>query len=291
MKYLTEEFYTLEILSYANSHVRKSKKAEQKDENFYRHTFEKVYAIFERFSKSCDWYHDTEEDLKKIEEYVNEPNITLEERKRRIEFKKMHEYLYDNRNKTVYPFDEALCKEQFEERNRFLASVYSQLPQEILSKIADIRVFVLGYASAEVKKLLRPYCAKLQKTVKEIKNKAYSETDEAERYLSQEFGFNEYEEFLLSGIEEKNGNIYLKGEENDCLMIKNGKILEGKDKIIFPYDGNKPNCPWSRIIYAELHRINDKFELHYLVENSDTIGKADLWNLTISGTDIIDINP
>lgn len=35
----------------------------------------------------------------------------------------------------------------------------------------------------------------------------------------------------------------------------------------------------------------DKFELHYLVENSDTIGKDDLWNLTISGTDIIDINP
>ena len=34
----------------------------------------------------------------------------------------------------------------------------------------------------------------------------------------------------------------------------------------------------------------DKFELHYLVENSDTIGKADLWYLTICGTDIIDIN-
>lgn len=45
MKYLTEEFYTLEILSYANSHVRKSKKAEQKDENFYRHTYEKVSRI------------------------------------------------------------------------------------------------------------------------------------------------------------------------------------------------------------------------------------------------------
>lgn len=291
MKYLTKEFYTCELLSYANSHVRKSKKAEQKDETFYRRTYEKIYAIFEGFSKSCDWYRDTEEELKKIEDYVNEPNITLEERKRRIEFKKMYEILYDNRNRTVYPFDEALCKEQFEERNRFLASIYAQLPQEILSKIADIRVFVLGYASAEVKKLLRPYCAKLQKTVKEIKNKAYSETDEAERYLSQELRFNEYEGYLISGIEEKNGNIYLRGQENECLMIKDGAILEEKDKIIFPYDESKPNCPWSRIIYAELHRINDNFELHFLVENSDVIGKVDLWYLTISGTEIIDINP
>ncbi len=290
MKYLTKEFYTCELLSYANSHVRKSKKAEQKDETFYRRTYEKIYAIFEGFSKSCDWYRDTEVELKKIEVYVNEPNITLEERKRRIEFKKMHEILYDNRNKTVYHFDEKLCAEQFEERNRELIAIYSQLPQEILSKIADIRVFALGYASAEVKKLLRPYCAKLQKTVKKIKDKAYSETNDAESSLTQELDLNEYNEYLLMGIEEKGGNIYLKTENNDCLLIKDGEILEGKDKVIFPYDKSKPNCPWSRIIYAELHRIDGKFELHFLVENSDTIGKADLWYLTISGTEIIDIN-
>lgn len=290
MKYLTKEFHTCELLSYANSHVRKSKKAEQKDETFYRRTYEKIYAIFEGFSKSCDWYRDTEEELKKIEEYVNEPNITLEERKRRIEFKKMHEILYDNRNKTVYPFDEELCAEQFEERNRELIAIYSQLPQEILSKIADVRVFALGYASAEVKKLLRPYCAKLQKTVKKIKDKAYFETNDAESGLTQELDLNEYNEYLLMGIEEKGGNIYLKTENNDCLLIKDGEILEGKDKVIFPYDESKPNCPWSRIIYAELHRIDGKFELHFLVENSDTIGKADLWYLSISGTEIIDIN-
>ena len=35
----------------------------------------------------------------------------------------------------------------------------------------------------------------------------------------------------------------------------------------------------------------DKFELHFLVENSDIIGKADLWYLTICVTFIIYINP
>ena len=291
MKYLTKEFYALELLSYANSYVRQSKKAEQKDESYYRHIYKKIYAVFESFSKSCDWYRDPKEDLKKIEAYINEPNITLEERKRRIEFKKIHERLHDNRNRTVYPFDEELCAIQFEKRNHRLASVYSQLPKEILNKIPDIRVFALGYASAEVKRLLRPYCAKLQKTVKEIKDKAYSETNDAESYLTQELDLNEYNEYLLMGIEEKGGNIYLKSENNDCLMIKSGEILEGKDKVIFPYDGSKPNCPWSRIVYAELHRINGKFELHFLVENSDVIGKVDLRYLTISGTEIIEINP
>lgn len=288
MKYLTKEFFTLEVLSYANSHVRKSKRAEQKDERFYKRIYKKIYAIFEKFSKSCDRYHDTEEDLKKIEEYINEPNITDEERKRRIEFKKIHEQLHGNGNRTVYDFDEKLCAEQFEERNRWLTSVYHQFPQEILDKIADIRVFVLGYASAEVKRSLRPYCAKLKKTVKETKNKAYSETNEAENYLTQELGLNEYDGCLLTGIEERSGTIYLKGEENDCLIIKDGKILEGKDRIIYPYDASKPNCPWSRVVYAELHRISDKFELHFLVENSNAIGKTDLWYLTIGCTDIIE---
>ncbi len=39
------------------------------------------------------------------------------------------------------------------------------------------------------------------------------------------------------------------------------------------------------------NNVNEKFELHFLVENSDVIGKADLWYLTICGTEIIDINP
>ncbi len=39
------------------------------------------------------------------------------------------------------------------------------------------------------------------------------------------------------------------------------------------------------------NNVNEKFELHFLVENSDVIGKVDLWYLTISGTEIIDINP
>ncbi len=66
MKYLTKEFFTLEVdrksTRLNSSHIRQSKRAEQKDERFYKRIYKKIYAVFEKFSKSCDRYHDTEED-------------------------------------------------------------------------------------------------------------------------------------------------------------------------------------------------------------------------------------
>lgn len=286
MKYFTKEFYTLLLLSYANMSVKKSKSAEQINENFYNRVYEKTYAVFESVSRSLDWYRDTTNDIDKLDKYLFEPNITEEERLRREEIKNLYKRLH--KNKKVYPFDEKLCKAQFEERNRKFIELYSMLPQEILSKIADIRVFALGYASAEVKKLLRPFCANLRKTIKEVQNKAYYETDEAESFLNKELGFNEYQDFLLLGIEEKCGDIYLKSVNNKCLIVKNGKIIEGDGKTIHSYDKDVPNCPWSRIIAAELHRTDDKFEAHFLVDNNSEIEETELWYLTASGTDVLE---
>ncbi len=284
MKYFTKEFYTLLLLSYANMSVKKSKSAEQINENFYNRVYEKTYAVFESVSRSLDWYRDTTNDIDKLDKYLFEPNITEEERLRREEIKNLYKRLH--KNKKVYPFDEKLCKAQFEERNRKFIELYSMLPQEILSKIADIRVFALGYASAEVKKLLRPFCANLKKTIKEVQNKAYYETDEAESFLNKELGFNEYQDFLLLGIEEKGGDIYLKSVNKKCLIIKNGIIIEGRGKTIHSYDKDVPNCPWSRIIAAELHRTDDKFEAHFLVDNNSEIEETELWYLTVSGADV-----
>lgn len=284
MKYFTKEFYTLLLLSYANMSVKKSKSAEQINENFYNRVYEKTYAVFESVSRSLDWYRDTTNDIDKLDKYLFEPNITEEERLRREEIKNLYKRLH--KNKKVYPFDEKLCKAQFEERNRKFIELYSMLPQEILSKIADIRVFALGYASAEVKKLLRPFCANLRKTIKEVQNKAYYETDEAESFLNKELGFNEYQDFLLLGIEEKGGDIYLKSVNNKCLIVKNGKIIEGTGKTIHSYDKDVPNCPWSRIIAAELHRTDNKFEAHFLVDNNSEIEETELWYLTVSGADV-----
>ncbi len=147
-------------------------------------------------------------------------------------------------------------------------------------------MFALGYTSAEVKHLLRPYCAIKRSEIKEIEEKAHRETDRAESHLSEIIGFNEYEEVLLTGIEERNGDILLKVDRVCILSIKDGEILEGNGKTIYPYDEERPNCPWSRIVASELHRSKGKFKVQFLVANNNEIGQTDLWYLTVRGTDI-----
>lgn len=288
MKYFTKEFYEMEWLSYANQNVKKSKRAERKDEEFYRKTYERACAIYVFNEKMNDWFRDPVEEMRKIDEYVNEPDISKEERCRRIAFRSVHVSINRERieKNKVYEFDEELCERQFEEIINRMIELYRKLPQEIVEKIADIRLFALGYASAEVKRLLRPYCAELRRNVRKIREKAFAETDEAEGYLSEKIGFNEYKDCLITGIEENNGSIRLNGEGESYLTIQDGEIIEGNGKTVYDYDGEAPNCPWSRVMATELHRVNEKFELHFLVENRDAVERVELWYLTIRGTNI-----
>lgn len=287
MKHFTKDFYAMELLASANQFVKKSKSAEQKDENFYRKVYDEQCAVWVHNDSMNDHYRDTAADLRKIDDYINEPNITEEERNRRIQFKKMHVYLHGDgsKRKTVYPFNEEHSKQKFAaNQNRFI-EIYGNLPQEILDKIADIRVFALGYASAEVKRLLRPYCAGVRKKVQQIRETAYAETDEAERSLKEPIGLNDFEEFLIMKIEEKNGDVFIEGED-DVLVIRNGVITEGKEKPIFPYNREIPDCAWSQVLTAELHREDDTYELGFLVSNLNENNESDVWYFTVRGTDV-----
>lgn len=288
MKHFTKDFAEFERLAYLNQSVKPSKRAEKKDEDFYFRMYQKQYGVFSNYERNADWYRDPVEDMRKINEYINEPNISEQEHQRRLEFKANYEYLHESQeNKTVHKFDEELCKQKFAELQRAKIELCQKLPQEILNRIADIRVFALGYVSGEVKKLLRPYCSELRRTVRETKRSACAETSEAEKSLTEEVSVKDYEEFLIMGIEEQGGGVTIKGEHG-CIIIKDGEIIEGKDHAIFPYDATKPNCPWSKVEYAELHKAGNKFELHFLVENSDGLDKEELWDLTLRGSDILD---
>ena len=187
-------------------------------------------------------------------------------------------------------FDAELCKRKFTERNSELTAIYSKLPKEISDKIADMRVFALGYASAEVKRLLRPYCAELRHIVRQTRKNAYAETNEAEDRLSRPLGLSEYDDRLITEIREKDGDVYLKIEDI-YLLFKAGEITEGKEKKIYPCTVYAPNSPWSRIVAGELHANGDKFETHFLISNVDETEKEDLWYLTVRGTDVLTIHP
>lgn len=281
MKYFTKEFYTTFLLSEANERAKSSKRAEQKDESFYREVYNERYATFYHNESHCDWYIDPVEFMKKVDERLKKSKSKYKELCREA----CRIYIGEPDRK-VYTFDEKLCERRFEESVNLLISVYSKLPQYILNEIADIRVFALGYASAKVKKLLRPYCAELRKTIDDTINKANAETAEAESYLKDEIEIDYYENIALTGLEEKDGDIIITFEEDCRLIIKNANITEGKDMPVHPDNSDEPNSPLSMVIAAELHRVDGKFELSFLIKNVDTYNKSDFHYLTIQGTDI-----
>lgn len=289
MKYLTKEFFTLKELSDTYKYVIQSKSAETKDEDFYKKCYKRRCAYFVSNARMCDRYTDPAKELRKIEKYVNEENISDAERKFREDCRQA--YLRINKERIesgkVYKFDKEHCKRQFEERHSRLINLYSQLPGEIKEKIADIRVFALGYASAEVKRLLRPYCAQLRHTAATVVKKAFAETSDAEKLLSEAIGFNDFGQEPVLSFKEKDGDIYLRCKSGN-IIIRNGQITEGQCNPVIPYNAKNPDYPRSIIVAAELHLKKNKFELRLLMNNPDEYETEELWYLTICGTDIIE---
>lgn len=286
MKGMTKENYEKEWLSYLNEWVRRSKKAERKDEAFYAETYRKQKDAFAGQERKSDKYRNPEEDARKIEEYVNADGIDEEERARRKAFREMHGKITGKGKGLV--FDKAASEQRFAECQKKRIELCGKLPQEILSKIADLRVFALGYASAEVKSLLRQVCAELKREVKQIKKATEAETEEAESGLTKRIGVNDLGGCIITGIEEREGGIYINGEEGGLLIVE-GKIIEGKEKEIYANEIETDGA-YSRIVSAELHRSGDRFELHLFVSNCDEYDREDLWYLTVSGSDILEFD-
>ena len=291
MKYMTIDWLITDRLSLADRLVRKSKQAEQYNEKFYQRIYRKHCEQYVLNEKGNDFYHDPQEDLKRIDRLINSPDTTEAERERWRKFKEDFIYLNKERieKNIFYPFDEAIEKRNFEEGLKSQIKLYEHFPQYILDKILDIRMFALGYASAEVKDLLKSYCAEQRKISSEIKKKAFAETDEAETYLSEKLNVNEYEELLLMGYEYKDNDLYLNFDYGDKLLIKDGKITEGADHTIYPFDAHVPHCGWSQVLAAELHRADSKFEIHFLISNLNENNECEVWYLTAVGTDIQEV--
>lgn len=292
MKYFTKDIYKTELLADHIEFLKQSRQAEQKDESYYLRIYNENRTLYLRNESMSDLYCDPQEELQKMEEYVSAPNLSAEEQAKRRQFAKMFRLFWNASNterKTVYPFDEETAKGQFAVRQERQIEICKRLPKEIKEEIADIRVFALGYASAELKRKLRPYGADLRRTVQKAKEKARRETEAAEEYLTEKLGIDEYDDCLLTGMEQSGDDLILRGDEETGLRIENGIVFEGRGKPIYSYRSDIPNDPWSKIVAAELHRVEGQFELHFLVSNRNELDEEDLWYLTIRGTDVSEI--
>ena len=88
--YFTKEFYTTEWLSAADVFLKISENAERKDEAFYQSVYREAFDMFRGCELMNERFCDPIEELRKIDERVNEPDISDEERSERI----LHRELY-----------------------------------------------------------------------------------------------------------------------------------------------------------------------------------------------------
>lgn len=94
--------------------------------------------------------------MKKYDAWINEPNISQEEKEKRIEHKKITLFLERERFETgkYHQYDEAFTRKLFDVDLTWRMELISHLPDYILNEVADVRVLALGYASKRVKVLL-----------------------------------------------------------------------------------------------------------------------------------------
>ncbi len=292
MKHCTKEWYYSEQIKYLDWQMKKAKHAERKDEanfqTFYRYRLEN-YLSFER---SSDLYRNPKDDLIKLNEFCNAPDLTEAEQQEREGFRKM--FLHLNRKRleggVYFPFDEAAARRKFHTEFEYYVQLYQHLPQYILTEIADIRMFALGYVAPNVMKLLKGYCKHLRNTSHLIRKKVQQATYRAQHYLTQTFFLEEYNEVLLTGIEKTTDGIRLCFEENETLLIKNGAIVECGNASPIPYQPDDPESGWSKVVASELYYENNLFELHFLISDENERNEKQVWNLTLLGSDIFQIS-
>ena len=289
MKYLTREWYVKARLSYIDGSVRCSKSAERFDESFYKTVYQKRYEKFERNERLREEFRNPQDDLMRYDDWIDEPNITEEEKKKRMAYKKIALFLERERFETgkYYQYDEAFTRKVFDADLKWRMELISHLPDCILSEVADVRVLALGYASKRVKTLLRDYCKCLCREYKKVLDEAQIETNKAESKLPKRIMANEYGELMLQRIYRKDGNVFLMFDAG-TLKVANGEIIEQEEKRLYHYKRKEPYSGWSMVLYAEVSYENGLFVLHLMIDSKDKIGQSKYWYLTVQGTSIIE---
>lgn len=288
MKYLTKDWLTADSLSHLDSCVRSTQKAEKTDDEYYRRQYLKKRAIYIANEKSLPFYRSPQDILKQFDALINRPDMSESGREMWTRFKESYKRMYRERieKNIFFRFDEDKAKKRFDEDMSQKDRLCRNLPPHIKDRICDMRLFALGYASAEVKRLLKPYCAELRSQCAKAKKLADIETENAENYLPHDLNLNDFVDLCLVSIQNAYGNLYLKFNSCEILIIENAKIKERESLSVYPYDSEIPNSAWSRVLAAELHRIKRNFEIHFMIQNLKENNECEIWYLTVQGTNI-----
>lgn len=190
MKYLTKEWYDLCQQTGLHFGMRVHKSAHERDEALYLRLYKRkekefinmqreIYDVDPRFMLEQDGMH-----CVPLDKIVNGDEISEEERIEQLIA------TYDARPS----FDEVKRKEEFSVGQEWrYKEAYNKLPDELPSRIADMRVFALGYCTSEVLRELKQLSKENEKRMRLIMDE-YGQAQQAEdipEHIRSRFGFHD----------------------------------------------------------------------------------------------------
>lgn len=264
MNYFTKQWY--ELCQKTNAHflLQEEEKAESFSEEYFQQLYNEELTEFlalQREIASC-----TFDDIYPAEmsvEYFNDNMSKTEIAALKASYKEKRELAKEN-YVSPEPFDIKKVSKQFHES--FICGqeyIKKILPEEILKKIPDIRVYVFNKASNEVIKAVTEFCQANETSVKKT--------------------FKEYEKYYKKALKSFDKNIVENLNFHDCSIIDvkqkeqslsilfdnshgftNINEMQFDNFNIIKQDGLLQNSWW---LYDEIYKINDTYELHVLLQN------------------------
>ncbi len=276
MKYFTKEWYELCQRTNLDYNLKVEERASVKDEKLY----ESLYKKEER--RTVELERDVYDfDPRELINSENAPFIEEEGHEEKREFIFLSDSQRENFEAAVKaydkrpPFDEAKVKKDFARAMKLNEErLVASLTEEIVNKVADMRVLSLGYCTneflAEIKKLSKANERAMEKVIRDY-TKAQKEENLPKRIGKLTFHDCEVTDFYIENADatmifDNDGGF----TDYDKIIFKSAEITKMSGKIIGAY--------W---LYEEVYRCGEGYEIHIL------FSKEELSELIIKCSDVI----
>lgn len=146
--------------------------------------------------------------------------------------------------------------------------IISYLPEEILKQVKDKRLLAFGYAEQKVKKAIISYAKTATAISIKILERSLKESLDAASGLTidEEFGKHEYiysieelfSESTITGVKRIGNELYIELNREETFVLTDVKTLE-----------EEVNPENTYIEFFELHKVDQGYELHFLLMTTD----------------------
>ena len=269
MRYFTKELYKATRYNDAlHMFLRISKNAEAFSEDYFKKLYKRKEYKFVHWRKTSYLYS---KDIKFEDIWPEEPqggfiDESEQAKKAYFEQREKAKVIFANRP----PFDSEQAKADFEKQFSVRLNMFKEnLPDDILQKVADIRVLALGIASQEVKQEITRYCKQNKGRVASAR-KEYIKTRIEYQKQHKELPFDEdiasLHDCNVVSCRKRRNSITLTFDGNG-LFAKVTTIRMINCKII------KQDAPLhsARFLYNESYESGDGYEIHFLFEKDELI--------------------